>query len=214
MAGEYRISMSNVLYEELPTIWNGYKVNTWFQIGVQLVLLIEDETIDKRIKPQIMISLLFGNEDGSIRETPETDEEIRSCVEWFLNGWNYDKTADQESNEKIMDFYVDQGRIYADFRQIYHINLNSAQMHWWEFCWLLWNMPRELSSFMQVLEIRTKKPGRKASAEERRQIQKGKQIYGLGEPRREKTYSGSEIAKIDSYDERMRKIRSSQNNGG
>ena len=46
-----------------------------------------------------------------------TDEEIRSCVEWFLNGWNHDKTADQESNEKIMDFYVDQGRIYADFER-------------------------------------------------------------------------------------------------
>ncbi len=195
--------MSNILLEDLPTMWKEYQVNTWFQIGIQIQLLFDDDSVDDREKGMTMLYLLFGNEDGSMRAYPQKEEELEECIRWFMNGWCLDKTPKQEKEEKIMDYDVDQGRIYADFLQIYGINLQKSDMHWWEFCWLLWNMPQDRSSFHQVIEIRTKKPRKGASAEERKAIEKGRQIYGLGNKKTKKAYTSEEKAKIDAYDRMM-----------
>lgn len=198
--------MNNVLYEELPTEWNGYELNTWFQIGVQLALLFEDDEMSDYEKHAWMIELLFGNIDGTIREYPQDIEELNECISWFMGGWNHDNLLnDSDKEEKLMDYYVDQGRIYADFIGIYGINLNESTMHWWEFQWLLWNMPHERSSFLQTIEIRTKKPRKGSSPEEIKAIQKGKKIYGLKQ--KEKELSQEQVEKIDAYDLFMKKIK-------
>ena len=197
--------MNNVLYESLPSSWNGYIINTGFHIGVQISLLMEDETINDRMRLNILITLLFGNEDGSIRDFPQEIEELQQCLEWFMSGWNHDKTPEQESHERIMDYDVDQGRILADFLGIYGIDLEKTEMHWWKFNWLLWNMPHDRSSFLQVIEIRTKKPRKGASADEKKAISKGKKIYGLKE--KAKKYSTEETKAIDEFDRLKDKIK-------
>lgn len=196
--------MSNVLLEPIPTKWNGYQVNTWWQIGVQISLLMDDEDIPEEDKTPYIVYLLFGNEDGTLREFPRDPNELSECIGWFMGGWNYDHSPKQEDDIRIMDFEVDQWRIYADFRQIYGINLNEeTDLHWWEFCGMLWNMPRDKSSFKQVIEIRTKKPSKKASAEEKKAIADGKKIYGLGKKKVHKAYTEEELSKIDEFDRMM-----------
>lgn len=196
----------NVFLEGLPDEWNGYQVNTWFQIGIQIALLIEDSEVSEFERQHYLQLLLFGNEDGTIRECPE-GEDFNDCFRWFMGGWNLDRAPKDEENddERLMDYTVDQGRIYADFKQIYQIDLLDADLHWWEFQWLLWNMPRDRSAFMQAIEIRTKKPRKGATAEERKAIKKAKAIYGL--PKRKPTYSVEEKAKIDAYDKRMEALK-------
>ena len=79
-----------------------------------------------------------------------------------MSGWHHDNPSPQkEHNEKVMDYFIDQGRIYADFRHVYGVNLNEADMHWWEFQWMLWNMPDGQSSFMNAIRIRTQNHGGK-----------------------------------------------------
>lgn len=199
--------MNNVLYEALPEEWNGYHINTGFHIGVQLSLLMEDETLNDRVRTNILFQLLFGDEDGNISDVPETMEEIEECLAWFLGGWNHDNNPEeQETHERIMDYDVDQGRIYADFMQIYGIDLENTEMHWWKFQWLLWNMPENLSSFKQAIQIRTQKPRKGASAEERKAILKGKQIYGLKQ--KKKKYSQEEMQAINEFDKFMANAKS------
>lgn len=197
---------SNILFTPLPTEWNGYEINTGFHIGVQLSLLMDDRTINERQRSLIMCQLLFGNEDGSIREIPETEEEFIECISWFMGGWNMDNTDGEiDSSVKMMDYDVDQGRIYADFLQIYGIDLEKTSMHWWKFQWLLWNMPFKDSSFIQACELRKKNPSKNASKEERDAIAHAKKIYGL--ERKENSLSGDQIQAIDEFDSFMEKVR-------
>ncbi|MBQ7429264.1 MAG: hypothetical protein IJV29_06315 [Butyrivibrio sp.] len=197
--------MNNVLYESLPTEWNGYHINTGFHIGVQITLLLDDKTLNGRLKTEALLYLLFANDEGEIEDCPQTVEELEECIRFFLEGWSHDKTPDTKKNEKVMDFNIDQGRIFADFMQFYGIDLEYEEMHWWKFCWLLWNMPHERSSFLQVIEIRRKKVKANASAEERKAIKEAQNIYGLEQP--EKVLTDEEKAKIDAYDEWMRTIK-------
>lgn len=195
--------MNNVLFEALPTEWNGYHINTGFHIGVQISLLMEDRTLSERTRTITLLMLLFSNEEGECI-CPETMDEINECLVWFLNGWNHDNNPKQEQQRKIMDYNIDQGRIFADFMRFYGIDLETTEMHWWKFCWLLWNLPYEKSSFMQVIEIRTKQPRKGASAEERKAIKKGHETYDL---KQNKIYSQAEKDAIDKYDAMMAELK-------
>lgn len=198
--------MNNILLDELPTSFNGYEVNTWFQIGIQASLVYADEELDESSRSKILLELLFSEDDGSLRNFPQEPEEMQELLAWYMNGWYHDNKPDkQDPRKRIMDYDVDQWRIYADFLQIYHIDLNQSDMHWWMFQGLLWNMPREQSSFMQVLEIRQKKPRPKATADEKKAISTGHKIYDL-KPLK-KALTAEEEKEIDAYDEMMKKIR-------
>lgn len=198
--------MNNILLDELPTSFNGYEVNTWFQIGIQASLVYADEELDESSRSKILLELLFSEDDGSLREFPQDPEEMQELLAWFMNGWYHDNKPDkQDPRKRIMDYDIDQWRIYADFLQIYHIDLNQSDMHWWMFQGLLWNLPREQSSFMQVLEIRQKKPRPKATADEKKAITTGHKIYDL-KPLK-KALTAEEEKEIDAYDEMMKKIR-------
>lgn len=198
----------NVLYEELPEEWNGYKINWWFQVGIQIFLVYDDDELVDFEKSESIISLLFPE------EVPPR-EKIQECISWFMNGWCHDRSPKEKENRKLMDFNKDQWRIYADFRQVYGINLNEADLHWWEFMGLLWNMPQRQSSFLQVIDIRKKKIKAKMSKEERKAIQDAQYVYGLEERKERKlrSYTEEEKQKIDDVDiirEQMKKKKQAQ----
>lgn len=191
----------NILYEPLPQEWNGYRINWWFQVGIQIYLVSEDNELADHEKTEIILDLLFEE------EKPSSSEEVEECMKWFLNGWNHDRAPREKEKKKLLDYKKDQWRIYADFRQIYGINLNEASdLHWWEFMGMLWNMPAKQSSFLQVIEIRRKKIKSKMGKEERAAISNAQYIYGLDDKREQKReYSKEEVLKIDAVDEiRMR----------
>lgn len=198
--------MENVLYDPLPEEWNGYQVNTWFQIGIQVYKTYDDDTLLDFEKDSIIKYLLFGDEDDNVREHPE-GEELEECIKWFLNGWSHDNPSKRVNKQKVMDFYNDQWRIYADFRQIYGINLNDADLHWWEFNGLLWNMPHKQSSFLQVVEMRRKEIRKNMSKEEQAFIREAKEVYALKQPESERKFTPKEKGKIDDFDRMMKERR-------
>ena len=198
--------MENVLYDPLPEEWNGYQVNTWFQVGIQVYKVFDDDDLAGFEKDGIIKYLLFGDEDGKFRDHPE-GEDLSACINWFLNGWSHDNPSGRVNKQKVMDFYNDQWRIYADFRQIYGINLNESDLHWWEFCGLLWNMPQKQSSFLQVVDMRRKEIRKNMSKEEKAFIKEAKAVYALKQPKTEKKYTPEESEKIDDFDRMMKERR-------
>lgn len=194
--------MNNVLYEPLPQEWNGYPINTWFQIGVQIYLVSEDDELLDFERAEIITELLFP------REIPPPDE-IQECVSWFLNGWCHDRSPREKKKRRLLDFNKDQWRIYADFRQIYGINLNEADLHWWEFMGMLWNMPQRQSSFLQVIEIRKKKITSKMKKEEREAIKQAQYLYGLDDDKNQqkREYTEEEKQKMDDVDRIRSKMK-------
>ena len=191
----------NVLYDKLPDEWNGYPINSGFQIGVQIFLASEDKDLLDVEKSEIVMELLFP-------EDIPPQEQMQECISWFLNGWSHDRSSKEKEKRRLLDFNVDQWRIYADFRQIYRINLNEADLHWWEFMGMLWNMPYKYSSFMQVIDIRKKEIKAKMSAEEKKAIRDAQKIYGLDDAERVKReYSNEEKKKIDDVDALRQKMK-------
>lgn len=193
--------MINVMLDRLPEEWNGYEVNTSFRIGIQVFLVQYDKELTKYEKADAITWLLFDD-----REHPEGTK-LQQCIEWFLNGWYHDNSVESEDNRRLVDYDVDQWRIYADFRQIYGIDLSLEDLHWWAFNGLIWNMPYERSSFLQAIEIRRKEITARMGQEERRALEKAKAIYALEQPEEKKEYTEEEKAKIDDYDRMMEEIR-------
>lgn len=187
--------MNNVLYEALPEEWNGYPINYWFQVGVQIYLVAEDKALMDFERSAIIADLLFPG------EVPPA-EKMQECIDWFLNGWCHDRSPQGKERRKLIDFGIDQWRIYADFRQIYGINLNEVDLHWWEFMGLLWNMPQRQSSFLQVIDIRKKIIRSKMSREEKEAIRAAQYVYGLEDTtnKQKREYTAEEMRKINEVD--------------
>lgn len=161
--------MFNILLDEYPKEWNGYKLNTDFRIGIMMTMASSDKRLDEREKSRAIINLLF---DG---DCPHSFDECMECVGWFMNGWNHDHHKKSSSTQEVMDFNVDQGRIYSAFLMQYHIDLNIEDMHFWKFMFLLSNL--EECSFTRVIDIRTKKFDGNTSKAERKHYTDAKRIY-------------------------------------
>ena len=52
--------MFNILLDEYPKEWNGYKLNTDFRIGIMMTMASSDKRLDEREKSRAIINLLFS----------------------------------------------------------------------------------------------------------------------------------------------------------
>ena len=94
-----------------------------------------------------------------------------------------------------MDFDIDQWRIYAAFRNQYHIDLNTERMHWFVFMGLLANLDE--CAFTNVMNIRQKKVTGKMSQEERKSIMKAKRVFEIKQ--KEEPLSEQEKQRIEEF---------------
>lgn len=162
--------MFNILLDEYPTEWNGFKLHTDFRVGIQITQASMDAELTDYEKMAVYRNLLFDSLE------PIDITAVGECLEWFLNGWSHDKHIKSESGN-VMDFDIDQGRIYSAFLSQYQIDLNTTDMHFWKFMYLLTNL--EECAFTRVIEIRTKKIDAKASREEKEYYKRAKKVYAI-----------------------------------
>lgn len=201
--------MTNVMLDPLPTEWlepgtnKVYLVNCDYRIGIQIALVQDDKDLAQYEKTGIILSLMFDDETEE-RPVPQ-GKSAEECIRWLMNGWYHDGIGSSKEKRKLIDYDVDQWRIYADFRSIYGVDLATEDMHWWKFCGLLWNMPHKQSSFLQAIEIRRKKKEEAKSDAEKKAIQEAQKIYALEQPGQE--YTEEEAAKIDEYDAMMVRMK-------
>ena len=173
--------MFNILLDSLPTEWNGYEIDSDFQIGIMISQCMRDESLNKLEKICTAASLLFGE---NTENYPQSHEEISEALQWFLNGWNQDnvstgkKSTGKKQEIESMDFDTDQWRIYAAFKEQYGIDLNTIKhLHFWMFMGLLTNL--EECTFTRVISIREKKIDSKMSKEEKSFLQKAKELFKI-----------------------------------
>lgn len=195
--------MFNVMLDPLPSDWNGYQIDSDFRTGIQICMALEDQSLSDMEKLAASAELLFPLIQPEIKD-------IQEAAEWFLSGWNLDNI--QKSNKsndtvRILDFNIDQWRIYSAFKHQYGIDLHTAELHYWQFMGLLTTL--EECAFTRVIDIRQKKTKNKMSKEEKEAILKAKKIYSLGEQKenlseeeKEKKQEAMEIF------EKMRKAKS------
>lgn len=165
--------MFNVLLDGLPWEWNGYPVDMNFDTGIKVSQCLMDEELTPEERVKTALYLIFP--EGAELDADSATEALR----WYLNGWNHDNTKSGKKKDEavVMDFDIDQWRIYAAFRAQYGINLNRASLHFWEYMGLLSNLTE--CAFTQVVSIRSKEITSKMSKEEKTAILKAKKIYAI-----------------------------------
>lgn len=179
--------MFNVLLDGLPWEWNGYPVDMNFDTGIKVSQCLTDEELTPEERVKTALYLIFP--EGAQLDADSATEALR----WYLNGWNHDNTGKKKDEAVVMDFDIDQWRIYAAFRAQYGINLNRANLHFWEYMGLLSNLTE--CAFTQVVSIRSKEITSKMSKEERTTILKAKKIYAI---KKDENYIETEAERAES----------------
>lgn len=171
--------MFNVLLDALPTEYEGFLIDPDFQVGIQIMQVLEDEELTQQEQIGTALSLLFLTEDEEGNPLPIPDfQTAMDGLKWFLFGWRHDKILDEKNDMKVTDYDIDQWRIYSAFRQQYGINLNTEKLHFWEFMGLLTTLPPECA-YRQVIDIRCKKITPKMNPKEKKALKEAKKIYAL-----------------------------------
>lgn len=190
--------MFNILMDELPTKWQEYPIDTDFQIGIMISQCMVDEELLNTERIDTAINLLYLDQE----KRPASVDEALEGINWFLNDWNHDnlpKNKKKGKKSELMDFDVDQWRIYAAFKKQYGIDLNTEQMHFWVFMGLLSSL--EECNFTQVVSIRDKKITSKMPKEEKEQIRKVKDIYRITKENEEIETEEEKIEHQEAIDE-------------
>ena len=183
--------MWNVLLDPLPDEWNGYPIETDFQTGIQISQCLADEELSETEKFYTAVMLLFPDE-----ECRPDNVEAAKALSWFLNEFHHDNNVGETSKIPVMDFNIDQWRIYAAFLSQYQIDLNTAEMHWFTFMGLLANLDE--CAFTNVMNIRQKKITAKMSVEERNAIKQAKRVFSI-KPPKEEQLSPKEQKAVDDF---------------
>lgn len=191
--------MFNVMLDELPDMWEGFPIDTDFRIGVQISQIMEDKDLSDNEKWATSAELLFRG----IRPDPQY---YSDAILWFLQEWNHDNNKKAKDRTRVLDYDIDQWRLYSAFKAQYGIDLNTVNMHYWQFMGMLTTLNE--CAFTRVVDVRLKKLRSNITKEEKQILKDQKTIYGLEQP--ENPLSEEEKAKKQEAIELFEKMRKAQ----
>lgn len=159
----------NPLIDDPPTKFRGGIIKTDFRQGLRYYRIVE-KNISDELKAQKIILCLFES-------VPINDPGLWDFIAWYISGGEKPGEPDPWQ-EKIFDFDVDSGRIYAAFLQAYNIDLRVVKMHWWVFLELLKSIPGD-TQLSNVMEIRDRPIPTKGDPQFINRIKKAKMEVSL-----------------------------------
>lgn len=122
-----------------------YKINTDYRVALRCFEVIDDNTICDEERALAIVYLLFGC-------LPE-----KNIAEFLRIAGNYLRCGEEEitaeTAERDIDFIADEKYIAASFMSDYKINLNSTDMHFWQYIQLIQGFT-DKSVMSRVREIR------------------------------------------------------------
>lgn len=162
----------NILIDTPPDTFGGVKVKTDYRQVFEFFRIVSDEKKSDIEKAQEILNVFFD-------ELPKFDNDrLWEFIEYYISMGC--KTS-AESSERLFDWDIDSGRVYAAFIQAYKIDLTKERMHWWTFRTLFDALP-DGSKLMDIIKIRgMKRPTGKdrESAKERMRIDRLKAQFAL-----------------------------------
>lgn len=136
-----------------------YGVNSDFRVGVDIMLAFEDDSLTAYEKQLVMLQLLY-------EETPPDPVKAQDMAVLFLNCGEDGEGQGGEPPQRLYSFAKDAKYIYSAIRQTHGIDLETVDMHWWKFCYLLLDLDSECF-FQQIIHLRRQKRAGKLTKEER-----------------------------------------------
>jgi hypothetical protein len=157
---------NSILTDKLPCTLCGVDFNCDFKTMLKFFDVQESNESDE-IKGAKINALLFPK---CAPNDPELGTELRDFISMG--------EENNETSEKVFDFKIDAGRIFASFMQAYRIDLNKDNLHWWIFMELFKALPDD-TIIRKIIDIRTRKIDPKSSAKDQAEIMRMKNRYSL-----------------------------------
>ena len=153
-----------------------YPINTDFRIWIKFENLLtdggksDDEVLDA------VLTLIFCN-----RIPPsEHIREATDSILWFYKCGKEISGKGGSGNNDVFSYDYDDGYIVAAFKEQYGINLNSEDLHWWQFHAYMLALS-ENTEFVKIMGYRAIEINQKMSSSQRNFYQKMKKHYKLPE---------------------------------
>lgn len=166
-----------------------YSVNLSFDNVLKLIDMLNDDEIEEKYKVILGINMMLGvsfllpfeewyeifNEIFQTFVVKKTDQGIETDLKGNPMPPKY--KGDKENNYSLKH---DADYIFSSFYQTYKIDLVEQQgkLHWDKFNALLSGLPSD-TKFKEVLEIRTWKPSKGCSKDEKKRMEELKKVYAL-----------------------------------
>jgi hypothetical protein len=160
--------MGNVLIDELPetltVAGKEYAIRSDFRTALRVLLAFEDNGLTMLEKQMVLIDNLFVETPADIAEAG------RAAIAYLDGGGDDGEEESMEGGLRLYSFSKDANIIYAAFQQTHGIDLQKAQLHWWQFLALFMDMGAD-TTFCNLIGLRKRVKTGKASKEEKQMAQ-------------------------------------------
>jgi len=154
--------MDNILVDAPPTTieieGQEYEINWEFETCLRIILAFEDLELTLTEKSIVLIHNLYQ----SIPDN--TKIAIEKGIAFLDGGIERDLTS---SNVRVFSFQKDARLIFAGFRQTYHMDIRTENLHWWTFLALFIDLSPD-TTFSNLVGLRKRVKDGTATIEERR----------------------------------------------
>lgn len=151
-----------------------YKIKTDFRTWLKFEMLLSEDKENSENTLADIKKLVFCE-----RQPPMlADEEAVNQILWFYRCGKPPKKGSHQSQKEIFSYEYDDGYICAAFMQQYHIDLNSAKLHWWKFHALMLSLS-DSTEFVKIMGYRSVEINSKMPAAQKAFYQKMKKQYKL-----------------------------------
>ncbi|MEG1892104.1 MAG: bacteriophage Gp15 family protein [Clostridia bacterium] len=154
-------------------------IHTDFRNGIQFERLVLDGSIEDAVKVNTALMLFFGDY-ARIRNREAAIE----AALWFYSCGRYptSDTKGQKPSKRYYDYAADARLIYAAFLDQYHIDLQTSELHWWQFCAMLAGLKAD-AEFSKIIGYRAIDVSKVKNQEERARYRRLQALYALPDNR-------------------------------
>ncbi|MEG2751364.1 MAG: Gp15 family bacteriophage protein [Anaerorhabdus sp.] len=149
-----------------------YKVRCDFRVILSIMQLLDNPTFSDDEKLYNALSIFYE------KEIPNNIIDAYTEMIDFIRVYDQDISKNKSDN-KILDFEIDSGMIYAAFLQLYHIDIRVEKIHWFKFNCLLENINDGKPKLLHIMEIRDMEIDNDMSPKQRLKLRKLKREYSL-----------------------------------
>ena len=104
-----------------------FPINTDYRVWIRFEKLISSDKEENQDLISKVFPLIFTD------DIPEACEEAIDRILWFYKCGKESRNKTGSSKKDVFSYDYDDGYIMAAFKEQYGINLNTEDLHWWEF---------------------------------------------------------------------------------
>ena len=169
--------LTDTLPEELFICGKNHAIKTDFRTWIKFSQIIFSGEMDhKRVAKALR--LLF------YKLPPKLDETLIAVMEFYSPPKRQSKARKNDNKKRVYDFEYDAEFIYAAFLQQYKIDLNKADLHWWQFK-SLFDCLTDETNFIKIVGYRSIKLSDIKDKEQKKFYSEMKELYKLPDNRTE-----------------------------